>query len=546
MKKLYALLFLFLSLFLVACNVNPNIPDVKLKFELRFMLDDNTVYQTYQVGIGDDMIWPEAPIKEGYTFDGWFANGEKFEGTKVVTDALTLYAHFTSNVTLVTVNFFEGLKLLESVEVEAGSTISGLYDTNRDDATFEGWFLDLELTQSFDYVTPVTSNINLYGKWTPIEYTVTIYNGNLIFTQFPVQKGKTIGPINTTIEGYNFIGLFKDSMFVTPYNDEPITSNTTLYGKWEQIISTVTVTYYRGNTVFATRNITPGNTAPDVDTTVSGYTFNGWYLDALFTQSYNNTPINANTNLYGKWTANGSGGGDDYTGYYASLSGLTGNSLLNAMYTLLNNTGQYETTTYGDARYYLEEADVWVGFNENYIYLIYSDILVGNNKPDYPYGNYAINIWDYNNDSTNTTWNREHVWAKSTFRQGNTDPSANTRGISADLHNLRAADTNVNSSRSNNPFTNQISQNAYGNYSGKWYPGDNHRGDVARILFYMDIRWGNATVLSDMGTLSTLLAWHELDPVDDFERNRNEVIYKYQKNRNPFIDHPELASTIYN
>ena len=75
---------------------------------------------------------------------------------------------------------------------------------------------------------------------------------------------------------------------------------------------------------------------------------------------------------------------------------------------------------------------------------------------------------------------------------------------------------------------------------------DNHRGDVARILFYMDIRWGDATVLSDMGTLSTLLAWHELDPVDDFERNRNEVIYKYQKNRNPFIDHPELASTIYN
>ena len=134
-------------------------------------------------------------------------------------------------------------------------------------------------------------------------------------------------------------------------------------------------------------------------------------MDALFTQSYNNTPINANTNLYGKWTANGSGG-DDYTGYYASLSGLTGNSLLNAMYKLLNDTGQYETTTYGDARYYLEEADVWVGYNTNYLYLIYTDTLKGSVKDGYPDEGYALPVWD-----GAATWNREHVWAKSTLEK---------------------------------------------------------------------------------------------------------------------------------
>jgi endonuclease I len=49
-----------------------------------------------------------------------------------------------------------------------------------------------------------------------------------------------------------------------------------------------------------------------------------------------------------------------------------------------------------------------------------------------------------------------------------------------------------------------------------------------------------------MGDLQTLLLWHIQDPVDDFERNRNEVIFGYQGNRNPFIDHPELVSKIYN
>ena len=57
----------------------------------------------------------------------------------------------------------------------------------------------------------------------------------------------------------------------------------------------------------------------------------------------------------------------------------------------------------------------------------------------------------------------------------------------------------------------------------------------------MDIRWGSLTNLSNIGDLATLLQWHELDPVDDFEINRNNLIYGFQNNRNPFIDHPELV-----
>lgn len=235
-------------------------------------------------------------------------------------------------------------------------------------------------------------------------------------------------------------------------------------------------------------------------------------------------------------------GSTEYTGYYESISGLSGNALINELYDILNDTGgKPVTTTYGQAKTYLTETDRWVGYNTNYLYLIYTDTLKGSVKDGYPDEGYALPVWD-----GAATWNREHVWAKSLFGTGNYDPGENTRGIDADLHNLRAADTNVNSTRNNNKFINQIyNAGGFGNYGGQWYPGDHHRGDVARIIFYMDIRWGTMTNISNIADLQTLLFWHEADPVDEFEIVRNEKIFGYQGNRNPFIDHPELVYLIY-
>lgn len=230
-----------------------------------------------------------------------------------------------------------------------------------------------------------------------------------------------------------------------------------------------------------------------------------------------------------------------FEGYYEPLNGLSGEALNTALYNLLNDTGQYATTTYGEARDYLSLSDAWTGYNDSYLNLIYSDTVRGTSSQGFPFVSYANPSWD-----SGSTWNREHVWAKSLFGSGGYDPNNSTRGIDADLHNLRAADTRVNSSRGNNKFIDQIYiGSGFGNYNGMFYPGDNHRGDVARILLYMDIRWGSLTDLSKIADFNTLLAWHEVDPVDDFEIHRNNVIYAHQNNRNPFIDHPELIYLIY-
>jgi endonuclease I len=96
---------------------------------------------------------------------------------------------------------------------------------------------------------------------------------------------------------------------------------------------------------------------------------------------------------------------------------------------------------------------------------------------------------------------------------------------------------------------------------GRFYPSDLDKGDVARILMYMVVRYeflgltDHVPLLSRaaytveaayMGKLSLLLSWHQADPVDQFEKNRNEIIFGYQNNRNPFIDHPELFEEVYN
>ncbi len=131
------------------------------------------------------------------------------------------------------------------------------------------------------------------------------------------------------------------------------------------------------------------------------------------------------------------------------------------------------------------------------------------------------------------TFNTEHVYPQSFLDD-------NEIAI-ADLHLLRVCDAAINTSRSNNPFVE--GSGGYGSVSGGWYPGDEWRGDVARIVFYVNMYYDEP--ISDVGTLSTLLKWNAEDPVSAFEEQRNAVIFSAQGNRNPFIDNPYLATLIW-
>jgi endonuclease I len=155
-----------------------------------------------------------------------------------------------------------------------------------------------------------------------------------------------------------------------------------------------------------------------------------------------------------------------------------------------------------------------------------------------------------NSGGSNGQWNREHVYAKSiaTPALSTSSPSAGT-----DCHNLKPADVQNNGSRGNKKFANSTGNG--GLVGANWYPGDEWKGDVARILMYMYVRYntqckpGNICVGSpvsvDLNMVDLLLTWNIEDPVNAYESTRNEIIYNTQGNRNPFIDNPYLATIIW-
>ncbi|PTX63070.1 putative secreted protein (Por secretion system target) [Kordia periserrulae] len=147
-------------------------------------------------------------------------------------------------------------------------------------------------------------------------------------------------------------------------------------------------------------------------------------------------------------------------------------------------------------------------------------------------------------------WNREHVFAKSLA-----NPDLGTSGPGADAHNLRACDFQQNSTRNNRKFGVGTGIAAYINPTGDWYPGDEWKGDVARIIMFMYLRYGNQCLPANVGTgtplsvdnnmIDLFLQWNVDDPVSAFEENRNEVLAGIQGNRNPFIDNPAFATQIW-
>lgn len=150
-------------------------------------------------------------------------------------------------------------------------------------------------------------------------------------------------------------------------------------------------------------------------------------------------------------------------------------------------------------------------------------------------------------------WNREHVFPKSL---ASPSLSTNNPGPGTDVHNLRSCDYVTNTWRGNLKFGNKSGNSGVNSY-GNWYPGDEWKGDVARIVMYMYLRYPSqckpnnvgegASSYSNFGDMPNLfLEWNQLDPVDQYELNRNDLIEMNQGNRNPFIDNPFLATVIWN
>ncbi|MER2027894.1 MAG: endonuclease, partial [Solibacillus sp.] len=223
--------------------------------------------------------------------------------------------------------------------------------------------------------------------------------------------------------------------------------------------------------------------------------------------------------------------------YYATASGKTGTALKSALHEIISDQIVLSYDQVWDALKITDEDPN----NSSNVRLFYSGISRSKSSN-------GGNVGD---------WNREHVWAKSHGDFGT------SKGPGTDIHHLRATDTQVNSSRGNLDFdyggTSIKNCDLCKRDSDSFEPPNHVKGDVARMLFYMAVRYEqgdrvdlelNEKVNNGKnpyhGKLSILLEWHKNDPVDDIEKRRNEKIFEIQGNRNPFIDNPEWVKLIWN
>lgn len=394
---------------------------------------------------------------------------------------------------------------------------------------------------NFVVATP-TPGVNNDGSGIPINYvtvafTQTSYNEgdsfNITFTASqPVQNETLI--MNFTLNNGNFsMSDFSGGLTVSI----PVGQTTTQTGI---ILTNDTVDEGDEEMLFRFQPLPFGYVANNDNITIriydNDYQVNTW-----------GTPLNP---TYGVVSSTAP------AGYYASLEGLSGAALKQALQDIIANPSVVRLHSYADIWEILRTADQNPE-NSNQVWCMYIEQPMA--KIDQQSGSSIVG-----------KWNREHIFCQSRggfeVAQGDTadgigvwnstSATSTVDGVS-DAHHIRAENGQENSSRNNKNYGPVATSTVYAGpigTQGSW------RGDVARAVFYMAVRFNGLNVVNgdpseylvdgvtpsgNIGDLATLLTWNTTDPSDDFELNRNNYVYTWQMNRNPFIDYPNLADYIW-
>jgi endonuclease I len=238
--------------------------------------------------------------------------------------------------------------------------------------------------------------------------------------------------------------------------------------------------------------------------------------------------------------------------YYNGTENLRGEQLRHALHLIIKDHTSLSYNNLWDA---FEDTDKK---SNGKVWDMYSDKPGG--TPAYQYTFASDQCGNYSGEGS--CYNREHSLPKSWFNDASP--------MYTDLFHLYPTDGYVNGMRSNYPYgevgsatwtsTNgsKRGNSSYPGYSGIVFePIDEYKGDFARSYFYMSTRYKDKNLGQESSSMFTgsaldtwaknmLLEWHRNDPVSQKEIDRNNAVYAYQHNRNPFIDHPEFAEYIWN
>lgn len=297
---------------------------------------ENPVTFIYGQGIAEGSI-KDAIAGTGYTFQGWYANAD-FTGNKVTsisgdkTENVMLYAKFEPNTYTITYYNVDATSLnpnTNPTEYTYGTGVAQFYDCQKEGYTFGGWYTLSNYAENAKVtsISPTTvGNYSLYAKFTPQSRTITyVLDGGTNSSENP--SSYTIGTgvselKSATKLGYTFNGWYSDSSFTMEVTGISGTQmeNVTLYAKFTA--NRYQITYELNDGTNASTNPTAYVYGTGVSSfasaTKSGYTFNGWYSDASFTNRVTSIPADRTGNvvLYARFTRRSSssmGGGSTGT-----------------------------------------------------------------------------------------------------------------------------------------------------------------------------------------------------------------------------------------
>ena len=257
------------------------------------------------------------PARTGYTFTGWNteANGSGTayaSGTSYSTDAaLTLYAQWTPVNYTITYNLDDGSNSVDNPTQYDVEDEFDFAEPTKDHYEFDGWFTDSEFKTPIDGIDEgTTGDIDVYAKWTPVEYPITyiLYGGkNSASNPTTYNVEDAFAFADATRDYYTFNGWYADENKLSPITDVKAgtTGALTVYADWTPIDYDIIYNLDGGTNNPANPDEYNVET-PDItlaDPTKDGYDFEGWYEDEEFTTPITEIPEGStgDIDVYAKW-----------------------------------------------------------------------------------------------------------------------------------------------------------------------------------------------------------------------------------------------------
>ena len=274
-----------------------------------FVTEHGAKPQAQQVESGTKAARPADPTEDGWKFKSWHLNNDymdaPFDFDTPITENITLYAKWAKTWTVTFDSNGHGTAPAVQT-VEEGENAAKPTDPTDGDYSFQGWYTTAECTTEFRFDTPITGDTTVYAKW--VKKPIVSFNrnghGTAPASQTVELNGKATKPADPTAEGYVFRGWYTTAACTTEFDfNTPITADTTLYAKWNEIY-TVTFNVGRHGTAPTAQTVENGGKATKPENpTAKGWRFDGWYTDEKCTARYDfDKAVTANTTLYAKWT----------------------------------------------------------------------------------------------------------------------------------------------------------------------------------------------------------------------------------------------------